>query len=81
MINEIWLEDTSGFKGPLPYDAPSLYALKEQGVDMGLLLLDYHYNYWRLKNYIKELEGKIYELEETISGKEITKAYSEDPPF
>lgn len=79
MVNEEWYKDPKvDYIGPTPEGPIFPTKLAEDGIAINLLLVDYHYNYWRLKNYIKELEGKIYELEETLAGK-----YSDydDVPF
>lgn len=72
MIEEEWFDNGQGFLGPEPYGNISPSTLEARGVKLNMLLLDYHWNYWRLRNRIAELEGKVYELEETANGRLIS---------
>lgn len=55
MINEFWPELDGPFQeGVMPYVAD-----KYSKETLALILLDYHWNYWRLRRRVEELEKEF----------------------
>lgn len=80
MIKEEWYDNGQGFLGPEPFGLILPDDLEKRGVNLKALLIDYHWNYWRLRHNA-EFEAKQYAVEEAADGRLISIDDGNDPPF
>lgn len=67
MINDDYLKFEKGYNPDVDYSVRLLQVMSSTSIRN--LVVDYHYTYLAMKQRIAELEGKIYELEETLDGR------------